>query len=296
MSAFAAVRFPLLASAFATLALSACSDEGASVFEQEIGEASAATAASGGLDEVLADERRGEMRLRDNARHPAQTLAFFEIEPDHTVIEYAPGGGWYTAILAPWLAERGNYVAVGFSPEAVGPLGQDFVERVRSRGESFTQTKSLAFDLPPEKVPFYRSDQIPEELIGSVDRVVIFRTMHNLKRFGIADSEIESLVLALKPGGKIGVVQHRASPDAPADYVDGDNGYLKQADMIAFFEEKGLELEGTSEINANPQDTADYAEGVWTLPPSFAMGEENRETYAEIGESDRMTLLFRKPG
>ncbi|QFT76756.1 class I SAM-dependent methyltransferase [Erythrobacter sp. THAF29] len=246
------------------------------------------------LEEVLAHERRNDDRARDEFRHPAETLAFFQVEPDHTVIEYAPGGGWYSRILAPYLAENGRYFAVSFPPEAAAPLGEEFVERVRGFGESFSGEQSEALGLPPEKVPFYYTNAIPEDLNGAVDRVLMIRMMHNLIRWGVADSEIEALVKTLKPGGLFGVVQHRAKPDAPEDYVDGNKGYLTQDDLIAFFEGKGLELVDTSEINANPKDTADYEDGVWTLPPSYAKGDEDRGTYAAIGESDRMTLLFRK--
>ncbi|MEM6266132.1 MAG: methyltransferase, partial [Pseudomonadota bacterium] len=149
--------------------------------------------------------------------------------------------------------------------------------------------------IPAEKLPFYFGNAIPEEVNGTVDRVLIFRMMHNLKRWGIADAEAEALLAALKPGGMLGVVQHRAKADAPEDYVDGNKGYLKQEELVAFFEGKGFELVDTSEVNANPKDTADYESGVWTLPPTLAKGDEDREKYAEIGESDRMTLLFRKP-
>ncbi|MEM9501501.1 MAG: methyltransferase [Pseudomonadota bacterium] len=251
---------------------------------------------SSAFDEVLAADIRAEDRVRDEYRNPAETLAFFQIEPDHTVIEYAPGGGWYTRVLAPYVQEDGAYVGVGFAPEAGAALGEDFVARVREGGETFSERQSESLGIPAEKLPFHFGNAIPEELNGTVDRVLIFRMMHNLIRWDIADGETEALFAALRPGGLLGVVQHRAKADAPEDYVDGNKGYLKQEELVAFFEGKGFELVDTSEINANPNDTADYENGVWTLPPSFAKGDEDRETYAAIGESDRMTLLFRKPG
>lgn len=274
------------------LSLAACTPatEGADAAEET--EASAEDAK---LAEVLAHERRAEDTARDAFRHPAETLAFFQVAPDQTVIEYAPGGGWYTRVLAPYLADDGRYIGVGFAPEAAAALGEQFAERVREGGETFSATQAEALGLPEESVPFYFGNAIPDDIKGTIDRVLVFRMMHNLKRWGIADSEAESWFEALAPGGLLGVVQHRAKPDAPADYVDGNNGYLKQDELIAFFESKGFELVDTSEINANPKDTADYEGGVWTLPPTFAKGEEDREKYAEIGESDRMTLLFRKP-
>ncbi|MEM6907735.1 MAG: methyltransferase [Pseudomonadota bacterium] len=258
-------------------------------------EAEETAKAGDGLSEVLAADLRSDDKARDEYRNPAETLAFFQIEPDQTVIEYAPGGGWYTRVLAPYLADAGQYIGVGFAPEAAAALGDEFVERVRAGGETFSDKQSEALGIPAEKLPFYFGNAIPEEVNGTVDRVLIFRMMHNLKRWGIADAEAEALLAALKPGGMLGVVQHRAKADAPEDYVDGNKGYLKQEELVAFFEGKGFELVDTSEINANPKDTADYEAGVWTLPPTLAKGDEDREKYAEIGESDRMTLLFRKP-
>lgn len=231
----------------------------------------------------------------DHWRNPAETLAFFQVAPNHTVIEYAPGGGWYTRVIAPYVTENGQYVGVGFAPEAAADLGEEFVERVRQGGETFSETQAEALGIPAEKLPFHFGNAIPQELTGTVDRVLMIRMMHNLIRWGIADSETEALYAALKPGGMLGVVQHRAKADAPEDYVDGNKGYLKEAELIEYFEGKGFELVGSTEINANPADTADYENGVWTLPPVLGLGDENRETYEAIGESDRMTLLFKKP-
>lgn len=252
-------------------------------------------AAKAKLSEVLGADIRAEDKARDEYRHPAETLAFFQVEPSHTIVEYAPGGGWYTRVLAPYVADEGRYIGVGFAPEAVADLSADFAENVRKGAETFSEKQSESLGIPAEKLPFYFGNAMPEELNGTVDRVLVFRMMHNLKRWGIADAEVEAWFAALKPGGLLGVVQHRAKADAPDDYVDGSNGYLKQGELIAFFEGKGFELVETSEINANPKDTADYEAGVWTLPPSFAKGDEDREKYAEIGESDRMTVLFKKP-
>ncbi|MEM6858740.1 MAG: methyltransferase [Pseudomonadota bacterium] len=276
--------------AVSALALTACEPTA-----QDDAVANEVPAENSPLIEALDDERRAEDKARDKYRNPAETLAFFEVEPDQTIIEYAPGGGWYTRILAPLLLESGQYIASGFAPEAASALGEDFAERVRQGGETFSAKQSEELGIPAEKLPFYFGNAIPDEVNGTVDRVLVFRMMHNLKRWGIADAEAESWLAALKPGGMLGVVQHRAKADAPDDYTDGNRGYLKQAELIAFFEGKGFELVDTSEINANPNDTADYEFGVWTLPPSYAKGDEDREKYAEIGESDRMTLLFKKP-
>jgi len=282
------------AAALGALALVACTPTAQSADSADSAAATPPSAKSK-LDEVLAHERRTEDTVRDGFRHPAETLAFFEVEPDHTVIEYAPGGGWYTRVLAPYLAEDGRYIAVGFAPEAAASLGEQFVERVREGGESFAATQAQALGLNEDQVPFFFGTAIPAEVAGTVDRVLIFRMMHNLKPWGIADGEIEALHSALKPGGLLGVVQHRAKADAPADYVDGNKGYLKEDELIDYFEGMGFELVDTSEINANPNDPADHEAGVWTLPPSYALGDTDRAKYEAIGESDRMTLLFRKP-
>ncbi|MEP0393110.1 MAG: methyltransferase [Erythrobacter sp.] len=282
--------------AISALALTACdAGAGSSLSSEESSTELSAEKIAADLNDELAHERRAEDTARDAWRNPAETLGFFQVAPSHTVIEYAPGGGWYTRIIAPYLAENGQYVGVGFAPEAAASLGDEFVERVRAGGESFSETQSEALGIPTEKLPFYFGNAIPDELAGTVDRVLMIRMMHNLLRWGIADSETEALFAALKPGGMLGVVQHRAKPDAPEEYVDGNKGYLKEAELIAYFEGKGFELVGTSEINANPADTADYEAGVWTLPPSLRSGDENQEAYEAIGESDRMTLLFKKP-
>ncbi len=279
----------LILAAASAFALSACAPDA--------GESGASETAAqvNALETVLAADLRADDKARDAFRNPAETLAFFQVQPDHTVIEYAPGGGWYTRVLAPLVSGEGSYIAVGFPPEAGASIGEEFVARVREGGETFAARQSEALGIPAEQLPFHFGNAIPEELNGTVDRVLIFRMMHNLKRWGIDDSEITALKAALKPGGMLGVVQHRAKADATDEFADGNAGYLKQAELIAYFEGQGFELVDTSEINANPKDTTDHPNGVWSLPPSFAGGDEGREELAAIGESDRITLLFKKP-
>ena len=276
--------------AVSALALAACapSEEGAE------GTETAEVAEDAKLTEVLADERRAEDTARDTSRNPAETLAFFQVAPDQTIVEYAPGGGWYTRILAPYVDGAGSYIGVSFAPEVGAPLGEEFVERIRGFGATFSETHAETTGIPAENLPFYFGNEVPEELNGTVDRVLMIRMMHNLIRWDAAESELAVLNAMLKPDGMLGVVQHRAKADAPDEYVDGNMGYLKEAELIEFIEGNGFEFVGSSEVNANPADTADYENGVWTLPPSLALGDEDREKYAEIGESDRMTLLFRK--
>lgn len=275
------------------LALSACDSPTSTAV---IDDPSIAQARDTHLAEVLWHDRRKNDRKRDKYRHPVETLAFFQLAPDQTVIEYAPGGGWYTRILAPYLADEGAYIAVGFAPESVSTLGEEFQAQLREGGEEFADYQSAELGIPAEKLPFYFSDAIPERLDGQVDTVLVIRMMHNLVRWGIAEDEIAAMRKALKPGGLLGVVQHRAKPDAEPEFADGNAGYLKQADVIALFERNGFELIGMSEINANPNDPTDHEAGVWTLPPSFALGDKDKDRYKAIGESDRMTLLFRKTG
>lgn len=281
---------PIAFMALPLLALAACEQvEVGSDDTETTTEATENTA----LDTVLAADLRADDKARDEYRNPAETLAFFQVDADDTVIEYAPGGGWYTRILAPYVAENGGYVAVGFTPETVEPLSAEFAENVRKGAETFSETQSESLGIDAEKLPFHYGNAIPADLNGQVDRVLIFRMMHNLMRWGIADDEIEALKATLKPDGMVGIVQHRAKADAPAEYVDGSKGYLKQADLVAFMEKHGFMLAAESEVNANPNDTADYEKGVWTLPPSYAEGEESKEKFDAIGESDRMTLLFK---
>ena len=243
---------------------------------------------------MLADQRRENDRKRDAYRRPLQTLDFFQVTPDQSVIEYGPGTGWYTRILAPYLARDGRYIAVSFAPEPITSLNADFQQRIREAGEDFSATYARKLELDPAKVPFYFTDAIPAELDGTIDRVLIVRMLHNLMRWDIADSELAALRRTLKPGGMVGVVQHRAKPHAADEFADGNAGYLKQADVVALFERNGFQLTGFSQVNANPADTADHEAGVWTLPPTYALRGKDRERYAAIGESDRMTLLFSK--
>lgn len=244
------------------------------------------------LSRVLAAPLREADRPRDKYRHPKATLEFFEVMPDHIIIEYAPGGGWYTRILAPFVAEKGRYIAVNLPAE--GDVPERFKQRLGEWPRTFPGQVAEWTGLPAESVAAHLGGALPDALDGTVDRVLIFRMMHNLFRWNVADSELKALRAALKPDRLLGIVQHRAGPDAPFSYADGNHGYLREEDLIKFVEAHGFELVAKSELNANPKDTADHERGVWALPPSYRGGDEEREKYAAIGESDRMTLLFRK--
>jgi predicted methyltransferase len=252
-------------------------------------------AASGdfaGLGEVLAHERRAEDRGRDRYRHPEETLRFFDVQPTHTIVEYAPGRGWYTRILAPYVASAGRYIAVGFAGDDT-PI-ERLQERLAGWDEAFPGRVAEMTELPAERVTAYFSSSVPEEAHGTVDRVLVIRMLHNLLRWDIADQELRVLRTMLKDDGLVGVVQHRAKPDAPYSYRDGNKGYLREQDVIAVMELHGFRLVRKSEINANAADPKDHESGVWTLPPSYRLGETDKEKYTAIGESDRATLLFAK--
>ncbi|MDZ7589070.1 MAG: methyltransferase [Parasphingorhabdus sp.] len=249
--------------------------------------------AHGNLREILADPRRKDDMARDGWRHPAQTLMFFDVQPGMTVGEYAPGGGWYSRILGPYLADKGKYVGLFFNPGPL-PFGEEQKARIVAGAEKFPADVAGWTGLPAEKFATYTTDKVPAEIKGTMDRILIYRMMHNMMRWNVADSEIKAMRDMLKPDGMIGIVQHRAKADAPYSYAGGSKGYLREADVIKFMELNGFELAGKSEVNANPNDTADYPDGVWTLPPMFAKKDVDKAKYAEIGESDRMTLLFKK--
>jgi predicted methyltransferase len=225
---------------------------------------------------------------RDVHRHPAQTLEFFGFKPTFTVLEYGPGEGWYTEVLAPPLAKKGKLLIT--SPDPNGPADQ----RTTFYGE---RTKSF-LERSPElygKVEVVVIDpKAPDlKLDGTLDLALVIRGMHGMVNGGTLDTWLTELNAALKPKGVLGIVQHRAKPDAVAE-VSSKQGYLPEKWVIEKVKAAGFKLAGKSEINANPKDTKDYPDGVWTLPPTYRLGDTDREKYAAIGESDRMTLKFTK--
>jgi predicted methyltransferase len=251
-------------------------------------------AAQTALAPVLAHARRAEDRARDEHRHPAETLAFFRVQPGMTVVDYMPAGGWYSRVLVPYLGQSGTYI--GLNPELDDSLTgywdmyRDTAEKLPAQAQEWTGGEGA-------RVIGANTNDVPEELHGTADRFLIFREVHNMRRFGWLH---DSLVMArnlLKDDGLLGVVQHRAKADAPAGYVLGDNGYQREQDVIGLMQAFGFELVERSEINANPKDPANWEGGVWTLPPGYRGAGEDAARRAEldaIGESDRMTLLFRK--
>ena len=227
---------------------------------------------------VAADHRRVGNVARDAWRHPYETLSFFGIKPTDTVVELVPGGGWYTEILAPYLREQGQlYAADGGSAR--------FKAKMDSMGV-YGKVKITAFD--PAKGVF---DIAPP---GSADAVLTFRNVHNWMNGGTAQAVFDAAFKALKPGGVLGVEEHRLPASRTQD-PKAPTGYVQEATVIKFAEAAGFKLAGRSEINANPKDMADHPDGVWTLPPTYALKDKDRTKYQAIGESDRMTLKFTKP-
>lgn len=248
------------------------------------------------LDAVLAgDHRSDEERARDQYRHPKETLLFFGLAPDMTVVEVYPGGGWYTQVIAPYMKTGGGKLyAASFPAEGAS-------ERARAALDTFHKTYVEAPDTygDVEMATLGAGHHIAPE--GAADVVVTFRNIHSFMGRGTAEETFEEFYRALKPGGVLGVVEHRADgADLPRD---GSKGYVYTDDVVAMAEAAGFEFDSASEINANLADTKDHPFGVWTLPPVRRSAQINGEDdpnfdrahYDSIGESDRMTLKFRKP-
>ncbi len=234
------------------------------------------------LEEAVASTlRTPENMKRDIYRHPSQTLAFFGITPNMTVVEIQPATGWYTEILAPYLASGGQYVAA--TPK--GKEDPKFTEWIKAHPEVGSKVVVGDFSLPA-------STQMVAP--GTADMVLTFRNVHNWMKKKNEKVAFAAFFKALKPGGTLGVVEHRANPKMKWD-ADGHHGYVPETKVIEFAKKAGFKLVAKSEINANPKDTKNYPEGVWTLPPTYKLGDKDREKYAAIGESDRMTLKFVKP-
>jgi predicted methyltransferase len=225
---------------------------------------------------------------RDAARHPVETLEFFGFKPSYTVLEFGPGGGWFTELLAPALAKKGKLIITGSDPN--GPADQ----RSTLNGERQKLFLERAPELYSKVEVTYIDNKAPALAVeGTVDLIVCTRELHGMVGAGTLDTWLKEFHDALKAKGTLGIEQHRAKVDAVPE-ESAKQGYLPEKWLIEKVEAAGFKLAGKSEINANKKDTKDYEKGVWTLPPNFAAGETDREKYAAIGESDRMTLKFTK--
>ncbi len=243
------------------------------------------------IQTALSGAHRGaENRARDRYRHPAETLAFFGLTPQMTVVEILPGEGWYTEILAPVLREQGKLV--------VASHGTDGVNDYRRNAHVALMQKldgdPALYGAVERRVMWTGDGGVTLGPAASADMVVTFRNTHNWLREGQFEAVYRAIFDVLKPQGILGIEQHRAAPGTnPA--TSAEKGYVPEAYLVETLEGLGFQLVGKSEINANPKDTKDYPDGVWTLPPTYRLGDKDREKFAAIGESDRMTLKFIKP-
>jgi predicted methyltransferase len=248
--------------------------------------------AAGALQDPLAAAIASPVRApknvaRDTYRHPSETLRFFGLQPTQTVVEIWPGGGWYTEILAPYLHDQGKYYAAvegGNSQEAKDDAAA-FRKRMADDPAHFGKVTVT------ELAPPQQTDICPA---GTADVVLTFRNVHNWLAAGTQEAQFAVFFKALKPGGVLGVVEHRAKPGTSMEVMK-KSGYVDEAVVKSLATKAGFKFEAESSINNNPKDTKDYPNGVWTLPPSYAMGDTDKAKYQAIGESDRMTLKFVKP-
>ena len=241
------------------------------------------------LEKIVAgDHRSPAHKARDRYRHPVETLMWFGLRDDMTVVEISPGGGWYTEILAPFLKDKGVFYAAGYDPNSWTPYyrhgAKKFAEKLAANPAVYSKVKMTVmakdtYDIAPA---------------GSADMVLTFRNVHNWMDGDYAAAAFKAFYDTLKPGGVLGVVEHRGDP-AVAQDEDAEAGYVREDVVIKFARGAGFKLASKSEINANPKDNRDHPKGVWTLPPTLRLKDKDHEKYLAIGESDRMTLKFIKP-
>ncbi len=246
-----------------------------------------------------------EVQARYQYRHPQETLEFFGIAPGMTVVEALPGGGWYTKVLLPYIGQEGRLIGADYSGDMY-PLFGFFSE------EQLEEQKKFVTDFPAEAKGWAGDDgasvsafvfgAMPEEMKGQADAVLFIRALHNLARFegegGFLTTALQNAFDVLKPGGIVGVVQHQAREEMTDEFADGSHGYLKNEFVVAQMALAGFELLASSDINRNDKDQPEETDIVWRLAPGFFTSRDNPELKAElelIGESNRMTLLFKKP-
>jgi predicted methyltransferase len=239
---------------------------------------------------IASPARTPKFVTRDVYRHPLQTLRFFGLRPDETVVEIWPGRGWYMEILAPYLHDRGKYYAAIEAPDVAG------APKEAKQNAEFLR-KRIADD-PADFGRVIVTELHPPQLTeicppGSADVVLTFRNVHNWMDAGVEQAQFDAFFKALKPGGILGVVEHRAKPGTSPEEMR-KSGYVDEAYVKKLATTAGFRLDAELPINDNPKDTKDYPEGVWTLPPTLALGDKDRAKYLAIGESDRMTLRFVK--
>src|SRR5579862_3532913 len=240
------------------------------------------------LDQLIAGPQRSQAnRVRDPYRHPKETLQFFGLRDDMTVVEIWPGGGmWWTEILAPYLAEHGKLYEALPNPQS---------DEARNGNAAFAAKTAAAPQLYGKIiVTSLDGDRAAIAPDNSADLVLTFRNLHDWVPNGSAEAALRAMYRALKPGGVLGIEDHRAASDQPQDPAV-KSGYLREDYTIALVEHVGFKFVAKSEVNANPKDTKDYSAGVWTLPPTLRLKDQDRDKYVAIGESDRYTMKFVKP-
>lgn len=239
----------------------------------------------------VGEHRSADNRARNEYRHPVQTLQWFGIEPDMTVVEIWPGGGWYTEILAPYLRDNGKYYGAGFVVDS--PDTPDYRKRYQKNYEEKLKAEAALYD----KVilnPLGPPENWAPAPAGSADAVLTFRNVHNWMQGGFEQKMFDTFFTTLKPGGMLGLVEHRADTGASMKDMK-KTGYVTEAYVMELAKKAGFKLADEIAINANEADNHKHPEGVWTLPPSLRLKNKNRAKYLAIGESDRMTLKFIKP-
>lgn len=264
---------------FVALLLSSTGFAGSTTFAEQV--------AAGQEGQHRSESNRG----RDQYRHPAETLAFFGIKDGMTAMEIWPGGGWYTEILAPAMRDHGKLIIATWDPEVEGQPSYRY-ELPKKMEENFAQNPEIY-----DQVTFEYFSPPDSPSLGdaeSLDVILTFRNTHGWISAGQAQDIFNEFARVLKPGGVLGVVQHRAKEGSDPK-LTAKNGYVSEAVVKEIAAKAGFEFEAASEINANPKDSTDHPKGVWTLPPSLQLGDEDKDKYVAIGESDRMTLRFRKP-
>ena len=246
------------------------------------------------LTSVLAgSQRTAEERARDVYRHPRETLEFFGVQEKMTVIELSAGRGWYTAVLAPLLGPSGALTVTAADPN--GPADSEGTKNAKFLAERLGRDPATFGNVTIRTVDWSQKG-VSLGPDSSADMVVTFRNWHGWVNAGVIDNVLSAALRVLKPGGVLGVEEHRAKPDGSGDpKVIGESGYVPESAVLRAAEAAGFRFVAKSEVNANPLDTKDYPKGVWTLPPTLRLGDVDREKYVRIGESDRMTLKFIKP-
>jgi len=268
------------------------------------GSAFAGSSAHEKLSSVLAGQPE-DVQARYVWRHPQETLRFFGIEPGMTVVEALPGGGWYTKLLSPYLGKEGGLIGADYSLEMYPLFGFFSEERLKEKETWVTDFTADAVEWSGQSgapVSAFVFGSMPQAMNGTADAVLFIRALHNLARFegegGYLTAALKDAFDVLKPGGIVGIVQHQAREEMPDEWAGGQNGYLKNSFIIAAMEKAGFEFVAESDVNQNPKDQPTDQDIVWRLPPTLATSRENPELKAQleaVGESNRMTLKFRKP-